>query len=375
VNHTIRFVLIFLFFFFPSQIFSSQETFFRLKVVTDQANIRLEPDISSIIIRQVPKGTILNATEKKEEWFAVRLMSKQGAEVSGYVHESLVTALDPLPKDTKPVIKPKAQPVEPEEDESPSPLLFTITITAGGNYAKGGDLNSGITGFADLTQDVFGIQGEGNINPVHLGFVLGLEVTSPIFPTLSWGIGAEHFQAKNESLVDYSLGITSTSLLVQPNIKATPVSVFLSYNPIPELYVKGGISYYFAECSYSYQFQTVDSTAQRIGNANGQGFGLMGGIGFLKSLSPSLSFVAEVTGRLAKIQGFTGEEEFQDFSGSSLTEEGTLYLVQAQVLEERTHSVLFIRDTRPNEAGVVGAKEAQIDFSGISLKIGLRLHF
>jgi len=369
------FVLFFILFFTPPKKASGQETLIRLKVVADQANIRLEPDISSIIIRQVPKGTILNATEKKEEWFSVQLTSKQGAVVSGYVHKSLVIAIDPLPEEKKPPIIPKIMPVEPEEDQPTSPFRFTLSIMCGGNYAQGGDLNLGIKGLADLYEDTLGIQGEGKIGSVHLGYVLGLEVSFPLFEMLSWGIGAEHFQGKNNSQVDYSQGESSSVLHVRPNLRATPLSVFLSFNPIPELYVKGGISYYFARCSYTYLFEADNLTQQWEGKANARGLGLMGGIGYLKNYSPNLSFFAEIAGRLAKMRRFTGKEDIQDSSGEISTEEGTLYLIQTQVLEDRTHSVLFIRETRPNEAGVIGAKKAQIDFSGISIKIGIRLHF
>ncbi|MEE8605400.1 MAG: SH3 domain-containing protein [Candidatus Aminicenantaceae bacterium] len=369
------FVLFFILFFTPPKKASGQETLIRLKVVADQANIRLEPDISSIIIRQVPKGTILNATEKTEEWFSVQLTSKQGAVVSGYVHKSLVIAIDPLPEEKKPPIIPKIRPIELEEDQPTSPFRFTLSITGGGNYARGGDLNLGIKGLADLYEDTFGIQGEGKISSVHLGYVFGLEVSFPLSEMLSWGIGAEHFQGKNNSQVDYSQGESSSVLHVRPNLRATPLSVFLSFNPIPELYVKGGISYYFAQCSYTYLFETDNLTQQWEGKANAQGLGLMGSIGYLKNYSPNLSFFAEIAGRLAKMRGFTGKEDIQDSSGEISTEEGTLYLIQTQVLEDRTHSVLFIRETKPNEAGVIGAEKAQIDFSGISIKIGIRLHF
>jgi hypothetical protein len=317
----------------------------------------------------------LNATEKTEEWFSVQLTSKQGAVVSGYVHKSLVIAIDPLPEEKKPPIIPKIRPIELEEDQPTSPFRFTLSITGGGNYARGGDLNLGIKGLADLYEDTFGIQGEGKISSVHLGYVFGLEVSFPLSEMLSWGIGAEHFQGKNNSQVDYSQGESSSVLHIRPNLRATPLSVFLSFNPIPELYVKGGISYYFARCSYTYLFEADNLTQQWEGKANAQGLGLMGSIGYLKNYSPNLSFFAEIAGRLAKMRGFTGKEDIQDSSGEISTEEGTLYLIQTQVLEDRTHSVLFIRETKPNEAGVIGAEKAQIDFSGISIKIGIRLHF
>jgi len=380
------FALLSFFFLAPIKKASGQDTSIKLKVVAEQANIRLEPDISSIIIRQVPQGTILNATEKWEEWFVVQLSPKQGTTVSGYVHESLVIVIEPLTeKKTPPVISKKEKEeqtpipsplkIEQEEAQQTSPFQFTISVTGGGNYVRGGDLNLGVNGLADLYEDILGIRGEGKIDPVHMGYIFGMEVSFPISDILSWGIGAEHFQGKNESRVDYSQGLSSSILLTRPNLRATPISFFLSFNPVPNLYVKGGISYYFARCSYTYLLQVDNLTRQWEGKANAQGLGLLGSLGFFKNLSSNLSLFAEITGRFAKINGFKGKEDFQDSSGAGSTEEGTLYLIQTQYLAERTHSVLFIRETRPNEAGVIGATEAQIDLSGMSITLGLRFHF
>ena len=364
----------------------AQEAITKLKVVAEQANIRLEPDISSIIIRQVPQGTILNATERKEEWFAVQLTPKPGMVISGYVHESLVAVIEPLIEEKRPPVipekkeeqrKPAPSPVMIEQKEEPwtSPYKFSLSVFGGGNYVQGGDLNTGLKGLPDLYEDMLGIRGTGKIDSVHLGYVLGFDLSFPLSHKLSWGVKAEHLQAKNESQMDFSQGTSTSVLLVRPDLRAIPVSIFLSFDPSPDWYVLGGISYYFARCSYTYLFQLDDLTQQRIGKASAQGLGLLGGLGFKKNLSSKLSFLAEITGRLAKIQGFKGKEEFQDNSGEMSTEKGTLYLIQTQILEERTHSVLFIRDTKPNEAGIIDAKEAQINFSGISLKIGFRIHF
>ena len=66
-----------------AQGFSSQKFTFRLKVVVEQANIRMEADIASVIIRQVPQGTILESTGKEDEWYTVKLTSKEGVIISG----------------------------------------------------------------------------------------------------------------------------------------------------------------------------------------------------------------------------------------------------------------------------------------------------
>jgi hypothetical protein len=380
------FSLFTIFFFSPIKKATAQDVFIKLKVVAEQANIRLEPDISSIIIRQVPQGTILRATEKKQEWFAVQLTPELGTAISGYVHESLVTAIEPLPEEkSSPVIPKKKEKqkipapipptIEQEEEQQIFPYKVSLSVLGGGNYVGGGDLNLGIKGLADLHEDMLGIRGKGEINSVHLGYVVGLEVSFPLTQRLSLGIAAEHFQGKNESQVDYSQGTSSSVLLMRPGIRATPVSFFLSFNPVSTWYVIGGFSYYFARCSYTYSFQSDDLTQQRVGKASSRGIGLLGGLGFKKNLSSNLSLLVEITGRLAKIQGFKGKEDSQDSSGQKATEKGTLYLIQAQILEERTHSILFIRETRPSEAGIIDAREAQINLSGISLRLGFQIHF
>lgn len=359
---------------------AGQDAVIKLKVVAEQANIRLEPDISSIIIRQVPQGTILNATEKKEDWFAVLLTPKEGTTVSGYVHESLVILIEPIPeKMTPPKGEPKPVPIpqtiEPDEPREKFPFQWTLAIMAGGNYLRGGDLNRGIKGIAYLYEDILGTRREGEVDPVHIGYVFGMDVAFSLSDSLSWGIRAEHFQGRNESEVGYSQGSSSSALLVQPNLQATPINLFLSYSPVPYLYVRGGISYTFARCSYTFRLESDELIQRREGKATAGGAGLSGSLGFKQQLSSSLSFFAEITGRYAKIKGFKGNEEFQDSEGASSAEKGRLYLAQMQILADRTHPVLFIRETRPNEAGIIFAEEARIDLSGVSVVFGLRFHF
>lgn len=356
---------------------SGQEKIIKLKVVSDQANIRLEPDISSIIIRQVIQGTILSATEKTGDWYAIRFTPKQGTIVSGFVHESLVLVIDPIPEEKEPPKILKIRPEEPEFEEvrQTSPPKFLISLTAGGNYVRGGELNPGLEGLASLYEDILGIRGDGTIDSVHWGYVFGAEVSFPLSERLSWGVGAEHLQAKNDSRVDYPQGSATSILRIKPDVRATPINLFLAFHPVPYLYAKGAISYYFARFSYAYLFQADDGTQQWEGKSDARGLGLTGSIGFSKKYSSHLSLFAEVTGRLVKIDGFKGKENFQDSSGKNSMREGTLYLIQTQVLEDRTHPILFIRESRPNEAGVIAAEKASIDFSGICLKIGLRFHF
>ncbi len=76
-----------------------EEVLRKLKVVTEQANIRLKPSIGSIIIKQVPDGTILESTGQESEWYLIQLTPDELERVTGYVHESMVIIIEGPPKE------------------------------------------------------------------------------------------------------------------------------------------------------------------------------------------------------------------------------------------------------------------------------------
>jgi len=370
-----------------------QEFDIKLRVVAEQANIRLEPDIASIIIRQLSQGTILESTGKEGEWYAVKLVPKEGTPVLGYVHESLVVVILPPP-----AVKEKPQKIQEEEKQKkevnqekpripPPPEIeakpsrekkiqyFDFTLFAGGNYSVGGDLNEGSLGLVDFYSGILGISAKGDLKPVHYGFSLGGEFSISLTSRLSLGFAIESFQCEKESLADFSQAMQTYTVKTRPKLSTVPVGIMLSYAFIPDLYIKGGFSYYFSKCSYFYQIQEEEQLQEWQGKATAQGLGLQGGLSFNRSIASHLSLVVELAGRYAKIGGFQGKDTFRDTSGQTLTEKGTLYLIQAEVSEQQSYPLLFIRESKPHEAGVLEAREAQIDFSGVSLKIGLRIRF
>lgn len=375
-----------------------QEFEIKLRVVAEQANIRSEPDIASIIIRQLSHGTILDSAGKEGEWYAVKLFPKEGAPVSGYVHESLVVVIKPPPVVTEKPQKiqeeekqKKEVKVEPLDQEKPrippppeievqtsqqkKPQRFGLTLFTGGNYTAGGDLNEGSLGLVDFYSGVLGILGKGDLKPVHYGFSLGGEFSISLTSRLSLGFAIESLQIEKESLADFSQVMQTYTVKTRPKLSTVPVGITVSYAFFSDLYIKGGFSYYFAKCYYLYQIQEKEQMQEWQGEASAQGLGLQGGLGFNRSIAPHLSLVVELAGHYAKIDGFQGKDTFQDTSGQTLTEEGTLYLIQAEVSEQQSYPLLFIRESKPHEAGVIEAREAQIDFSGVSLKIGLSIRF
>lgn len=367
-----------------------EEVLIKLKVVTEQANIRLKPHIGSIIIKQVPQGTILESTRKEGEWYSIKLKPDEGDQVSGYVHESMVIVLEGPPTEKKEEIRTEEEekdkieePEKIEEQIPPQPVVtkppsrqpskyhFELCFSDGGNIVSGGDLNRGAQGFADYQSDKLAIRGKGKVKRPLLSYILGGELAFPLSSRIHLGVGIDYFLREKESQVIFEEGSISETFTTRPKIEALPIRAFISYYVLPSFYVKSGIEYYFAKCAYFYRFQREEQQ----GEAEAQGLGILGGIGYELKLSSFFSFIVEATGRYARIKGFKGKNTTIDSTGQEYTEEGTLYLYRVRTTGESSYPLLFIREKKPTEANVFNAREAIIDFSGFSLKTGLKIKF
>jgi hypothetical protein len=392
-----------------------EEVLRKLKVVTEQANIRLKPSIGSIIIKQVPEGTILESTGQEDEWFLIQLTPDELERVTGYVHESMVIIIEGPPKEQEepeiieepeiveeqaiikeqeetekpeeeeiieetplqePVITPPSQPVvTPPLPSKPPKFLFDLVFSGGGSFISGGDLNDGSQGFADYRSNILAVEPQGQAKPAHLSYILGGELTLALSSHFSLGIGVDYFLGERESKVEFPDDPSSETLRTHPKIQAVPLRLAISYYPVPNFYAKIGIEYYLAKCAYYYYSERVGSWEKWRGEATAQDFGILAGLGFEFELTSSFDFIIEATVRYAKISGFKGRDRSEDSTGTNHIEEGTLYYYRVQTAGEDTYPLLFIRENAPTEANVFDPRKAVINFSGLSLKTGFKIKF
>lgn len=388
----------------------AQEPIPKLKVVTEMANVRLKPDIGSVIIHQVPQGKIIETTGKQGEWFLVKIEIEEGQEASGYVHESTVIIVEGSPPEIIPepekkeeiteqekiteeekteevkeeevkeeVIKeeePQIPPIpEPTPEREPSRPRVSLWLMGGGKYAVGGDLNSGAQGFVDYARDFNSITADFSIDKVHLCYIYGGELSFPIGSNFYLGIGVDYFEGKKESLL-----VLQESPLVEvrtrPKIEAIPIRLTLSYYPVPSFYIKTGVEYYFAKCEYYYRYQEDTYWKEWHGKAKIQGSGVLGAVGLDLKVAPWLSFVVEATGRIAKITGFEGSDTSIDSDGLEYVEQGTLYHYKTHATGGEDIPLLFIKLRKPSEDVLISdPRRAIINYSGISLKAGFIIRF
>ena len=362
----------------------------KLKVTAELANIRLKPSISSVIIRQIAQGEILEAVRKEGEWYLVKIEPDEGGNASGYVHESLVLPLEEIPKmDQRTQV---AEPVAKKEDERPrrteaavretpaapsgegAASAWSFTISAGGNYAVGGDLNKGAQGLADYLGAQLTDASETTVAPAHMSFMFGGEAAIPLSSWLQIAFGADYYSSSKNSLVSYVPSETAPTFAAKPQFRAIPISFALKIYPVESFYLKLGVAFFIANCGYYYRYESDLYWQEWKGDAKAQGFGYFGGLGYDWAVSESISLVFEALGQYAPIKGFRGTGTYQDSTiEEPLSEDGKLWAYDASEKSKSTFPLLQIRGQRPTEAYVENAREATIDFSGLSLRLGVKI--
>ncbi len=376
----------------------------RLRVAAEQANVREKPDIMSPILKQLPLGATLEAERKEGEWYAVRVEKDEGGFVLGYVHESLVVVVETRPEeppqkepaeDRKVPAEPPAQkPVEPAKEEPrflppPAQPVSTQTSAAedrpavifwlGGRYASVGDMNEGAKGLARYYEDYLATPGEGDVKSLHYSYLLGVEARFPLAFGFHLSLGAEYGSGKISSSVLFKTGIQEVNLAIKPRVRTIPISLSLVYYPSPALYLKAGVEYTFAQCGYTYRLTEVQPDAEAefwqewTGEANSSGFGAMAALGYDWNFTSAFSLTAEIVYRHSRLGDFGGEDVYKESSSYESVEKGKLYYFRVDTGAAEAVPLVFIRERRPSEAGVLDVRKAEVSLSGFSLKIGIKV--
>jgi len=370
----------------------------KLKVTAELANIRQKPSISSVIIRQFPEGTVLEAIRQEGEWYLVTFEPDESGLTSGYVHESLVLPLGETPKtERKPqivepavkavkkeaerprrteVISPETQTTETGEETS-LPASWTIMLMAGGNYSLGGDLNKGAQGFADFYETKSGGAADKETDPARLSYLFGGEIAISLLSRFYVTVGAEFFSSSKESLISYPKATPAATFTTKPKFQAVPVRLAVMFYPSEFFYFKVGVACYFAKCGYYYRYEQDKFWQENEGDATARGLGLWGSLGFEWTFTRNISLVIEATGQYAPIKGFEGTGTSQSSqSPDPVTEEGKLYAYDYTESGKTISPLLLIRSQNPaHDAYVENAREATVDFSGMSLRAGIKIKF
>ena len=386
----------------------AQTSTMTIKVVTELANIREKPAIDSPIVKIIQMDETLESLGKQGEWFRVVFEKDTGEATTGYVHESLVQVISsPVEQveqktvktitEQKPIEKPPTPPTKEKTKKAqiPQPIPQTVArskfifppmgiiLSGGGNFTIGGDLNKGAKGLAGYYEEQTSVPGQYKVQPVHFSYLVSGDVFFPLDEKTFFGIGADFMSGELESTVKYDNLSAIDYYSTRPKIQAVPIRAYLAYYYQKNTYAKVGVEYYFSKVDYYYRFESeLDNIWKEwAGSANAQGVGFLLGIGFESKLTSFASLFLEARGRYAKLKDFKGKNIYREFDGVTesppLTENGTLYFYQyqSQTTEDKTYPLLFIRERKPSDAGIVDARIATVDFTGVSVRLGIKFKF
>lgn len=185
----------------------------KIKVITEQANIRLQPDFESAVIKQVAFGTVLDVLQKKGEWYSITLKDEESSDlISGYIHMSFVEAIgsspqvkrEPTPPSER-VKKPKELRQKPTVGQSGIGIRGGYTLFENNNFIQYGSygISLSLGFFKFLTLEVSGIyseipsrgspselqKGQVSMIPIQAGLLIRIPIANRFVPYLGGGIG------------------------------------------------------------------------------------------------------------------------------------------------------------------------------------------
>jgi opacity protein-like surface antigen len=266
---------------------------------------------------------------------------------------------------------------------------FSLKLAGGSGTFSGGDMNDFFSDFnlqAERTAELLGLALDGTIEDLNWGPEFEVEFIAHLSKNLALGLGVGYIYRKNESAVELNiLNVFSQSVMVNPKLTAVPITLNVYYNlPVAtnlDIIAKAGLGYYFGSGQYeireeSHLLGLTSYWEIDAGTATSKGFGFQGGIGIEYKLSKSVALILEGNGRYANLDGWKGENKFTNSTGQSSTESvDWFYFEELDDVTGSYYRNLFISETAPGGPGTRNVRQANISYSGISLRLGIKISF
>lgn len=376
----------------------------KLRVKVTAANIRLEPDLKSRIIGEVHTGTILESDERIGDWFKVVFQPGQDeTSIIGHIHVSTIEILagpadiakvvpiEAVSEEVAPVMGPAVPSAETSAPQSPGGRI-DIRFTGGLGYLDGGDASANRTAYTAYMRDRerqpgSGMSIEGETESIHAGTNWEADAVYKLNSRLGIGFGVGYIHAgkdKGQSRMVSRWPERVVTVDRGTMLSAVPIKLGVFYSLLQggkfHVVVNAGTAYYLATWRESMDYLSEapgpSYWGKYVTKANGGGIGFHGGLGLEYRLSRNMAFVVEGIGRYARFGGFEGEYSEKNSSGADVNDPGKLYYYEWS-FDNNTYPWLELFDRDPNQLNfsnpVKNIRDAVMDFSGFSLRVGIKI--
>ncbi len=267
---------------------------------------------------------------------------------------------------------------------SPSEKKLELKISGGLGYLEGGDWNASEKGWEDYNRknmDFLGGSSTGEYQELHLKTEMRGDFILYLNPRFGISAGIGYISSRvgeDSSKLITTLGETTTTNTIGMKISAIPVNIGICYYfPLfskARLCIGAGTGYYFA--NFSRDYRRENNTGYWIDtemDGKGSGIGFSGEIGLEYALSESIALMFETNGKYAKISGFEGTRDRVDSNNWSDSLQGSFYYSKRERPPHGWFPAVNIDTMTPAGPDVCDVREAQVDFSGFSIRLGLKI--
>jgi len=265
---------------------------------------------------------------------------------------------------------------------------FSLKLTGGYGSTAGGDFNAFPDGLNSLAADLvpfLGLTKTGELENPKWGLDFEGELVFSLSENFGVGLGAGYQKRSKETSLELALEpLISATLTWEPELSLIPVNLsgyyFFPIGSRMNAFLKAGIGYYFAKVYLKLReeytsFLGLEGWDEDEFEAKDSGFGFHGGLGIEYNLTGTISLYAEGMGRYLKITDWEFEGTTTYASGV-IKGSGTLwYLEEFLEATGNYYPGLQISEQKPTDPEYRNVREAEVDFSGFSFRVGIRIRF
>ena len=258
---------------------------------------------------------------------------------------------------------------------------FDLKISGGLTYLEVGDWNAHHVGWNEQRRMSVEAAG-GTVISENQELHWGKEMAGELIFNLnsrfavSGGIGYIYGNVADtaETIVD---GVTALNVH-DFKVRAIPLRAggyyFFPIAPKMQISLNAGLGYYFAKAERFYRREPGDGYwIDSEGTGTGGGIGFDGGIEFEYSISNNVSILIGGYGRYAKISGIEGHRERIDSNNWSDSIDGNYYALERERPPWGWFPVVNIATEAPSGAGTRNVRDAHVNFSGFTIRLGLKI--
>jgi opacity protein-like surface antigen len=266
---------------------------------------------------------------------------------------------------------------------------FTIKLGGGAGTWSGGDINDFFKDFNVRMNNtaglIVGADVVGKINELNFGPDFEGEFIIELPSNFAVGFGVGYMVRSSEDTTEISLYGATESIGIEIRFSAVPITFNGYYNlPLGEktrAYIKAGVGYYIGKSTYFVRQEArvlglPSAWQEDEGDASSNAFGFHLGAGVEFALSDSVTLFFETAGRSVNLKNWEGKNKYKDFLGASESESTEWYYAEEyDDMTRNWYKSVQITEEEPSGSYYRNVRKAEINYSGMVLRLGVKITF